>query len=462
MSTRKIVIVSTVSIAIVALYLWWGQAQSPASHAQQALTTAEHKDAADSKAGNKRGGKRGDKPIPVQTVQVKQADVPVIYRALGTAIPSAVVTVTSRVNGQLSVVLFKEGQWVKQGQLLATVDARPFEAALGQIQGQSMRNQALLKNSQIDLDRFKTLQSQDSIASQQVDAQASLVQQYQGTVQADRAAVEAAKLQVAFTRITAPIAGRIGLRQVDAGNNITTINPIAVINAIQPIHVVFSIPEDQISALIQKIQLSGQRTLKVEAWDKSNQRMLAKGSLASLDNQIDTTSGTLKLKAQFANLDNQLFPNQFVNIHLMSDTLLHASVISLNALQHGPQGDFVYVVTHQEASARTETQAPNHQQRQAATLEAGGNAQRKIAQVALRAVSVGHSDGEIAAITAGLQAGEQVVSSGVDKLKDGAKVVVNPSLQEAPSAQETANTAGSPITDHASARQKPSHPKHHA
>lgn len=338
--------------------------------------------------------------MPVVAATVTTADVPVVHTALGTAIPSAVVTVTSRVAGQLIEVGFQEGQLVKQGQLLAKIDPLPFETALGQILGQAARNQALLKNSQIDLERFKTLQSQDSIASQQVDAQASLVQQYQGTVQADRAAVENARLQLGYTRITAPISGRIGLRQVDSGNNITTTNPIAVINAIHPIHVVFTLPEDKIPLLIQQSQSAGDtRKLKVEAWDKANSQRLATGVLTSIDNQIDTTSGTLKLKAAFDNSDNRLFPNQFINVRLFSETIHHASVIPINALQHGPEGAFVYKIV------------PDGQ----------GD------KVVLQRVSVGHSNAEIAAITQGLAAGDRVVSSGIDKLKQNTRVKVKAS-----------------------------------
>lgn len=367
----------------------------------------------------------GDRPTTVSAAVVKLADVPVSHSALGTVIPSAVVTVTSRVAGQLVQVAFEEGQLVKKGQLLAKIDPRPFETALAQIQGQAMRNQALLKNSQIDLERFKTLQAQDSIASQQVDAQASLVQQYQGTVQADHAAVESAKLQLAFTQITAPISGRIGLRQVDTGNNIATTNPIAVINAVHPIQVVFTLPEDKISPLVQASQSSsGPRKLKVEAWDKSNTQRLATGVLASLDNQIDTTSGTLKLKAEFANPDQRLFPNQFVNVRLYGEPLRQASVIPLNALQYGPDGAFVYkIVADQRPDNRPAPEAGRAKSdgADAGRTETGrGPAEKVIVQP----VVVGHRDAEIAAIIQGLSAGDRVVSSGVDKLKPGAKVRV--------------------------------------
>lgn len=386
---------------------------------------------------NKRRTPQGDKPTLVAAAVVRTADVPVSHVALGTVVPSAVVTVTSRVAGQLVQVAFEEGQLVKKGQLLAKIDPRPFETALAQIQGQAMRNQALLKNSQIDLERFKTLQSQDSIASQQVDAQASLVQQYQGTVQADHAAVESAKLQLAFTNITAPVSGRIGLRQVDNGNNIATTNPIAVINTVHPIHVVFTLPEDKISALVQQVQsATGTRKFKVEAWDKSNTQRLATGVLASLDNQIDTTSGTLKLKAEFANLDQRLFPNQFVNVRLYSDTLHQASVIPLNALQHGPEGAFVYKIVPDTRAPATGAQQPASEEpgRRKARDEAGGQGRGPVEKVTIQPVVVGHTDAEIAAITQGLSAGDRVVSSGIDKLKQDAKVrVKGVKADEAPS-----------------------------
>ena len=400
MANTSLLIKSSLALLIAGgVYGWWhhSHATSPATDASIAATADA--DAGKGHDGGKSSGghKRGDRPTPVTAVTVKQVDVPVIYNALGTATPSAVVSVTSRVNGQLTQVLFQEGQLVKQGQLLAQLDARPFETALGQILGQAARNQALLKNSQIDLDRFKTLQAQDSIASQQVDSQASLVQQYQGTVQADHAAIENARLQLSFTNITAPISGRIGLRQVDAGNNITNTNIIAVINAVRPIHVVFTLPEDSINRLVKTLQDNREaRKLTVEAWDKANTQLLAKGKLASLDNQIDTTTGTIKLKAVFENADDSLFPNQFVNVKLHGETLHNASVVPVNAIQHGPQGDFVYLLRKGEHGDVVHVQA----------------------------VRTGYSDGTLAAVMQGLRGGDRIVGSGVDKLKEGAKVQV--------------------------------------
>lgn len=393
MSNKKALLNTAIGLMVVGLAIWFWKHP----RADQAAATPQAEAPAGGRHGHGHHGPGGDKPTPVTAATVTVADIPVTHTALGTVIPSAVVTVTSRVAGQLINVAFQEGQLVKQGQLLAKIDPRPFETALGQIQGQAARDQALLKNSQIDLERYKTLQAQDSIASQQVDSQASLVQQYQGTVQGDKASVENAKLQLSFTNITAPISGRIGLRQVDSGNNIDTTTQIAVINAIHPIHVVFTLPEDRITRVVAQSQSNaGLHKLKVEAWDKGNTRRLATGVLESIDNQIDTTSGTLKLKAAFTNEDDHLFPNQFVNVKLFSETIPHASVIPLNALQQGPEGAFVYKIV----------------------------ADSKGEKVVLQAVTVGHSDAEIAAITKGLQPGDRVVSSGIDKLKQDAKVRV--------------------------------------
>lgn len=405
MSFKKLIFLALFSLILIggSLWLWRAYEARNGVVADESHHVQSHEEA--DAGGNKGEGKhargggrqRGDKPVPVLVTGVTKADVPIIHSALGTAIPSAVVTVTSRVNGQLIQVAFKEGELVKQGQLLAKIDPKPFETALAQIQGQAVRNQALLKNSQIDLERFKTLQAQDSIASQQVDSQASLVQQYQGTVQADHASVENARLQLGYTNIVAPVSGRIGLRQVDSGNNITTTNPIAVINAIHPIHVVFTLPEDKITQLVQQTHTpGGHNKLKVEAWDKSNITRLATGFLTSIDNQIDTTSGTLKLKAEFANEDNRLFPNQFINVRLYSDTIRNASVIPLNALQHGQDGAFVYKIVHDDKGDK----------------------------VILQGVTVAHTNGEIAAITHGLAVNDRVVSSGIDKLKQDARVKI--------------------------------------
>lgn len=368
-------------------------------------------------AGGRRGGRGGgNRPVPVLVTAAKTGNLRIVQTAVGTVVPSAVVTVRSRVNGQLVKVLFKEGQLVKAGELLAELDPRPFQVQLTQVQGQALRNQALLRNTELDLERYKTLQAQDSIASQQVDAQASLVQQYKGTVLADQGLVDNAKLQLSFTRIVAPFNGRVGLRPIDVGNNITTTDALAVVNAVDPIHVVFTLPEDRVANLVQRLQATRKSGagLPVEVWDRSNTTLLDKGSLLSLDNQIDTTSGTIKLKAQFKNDKNTLFPNQFVNVRLLSDTQKEVIMVSSAAIQHGSAGAYVYLLTDDVKGKK----------------------------VVVTPVTVGGADGDQVCITQGLHVGDQVVISGIDKLRDGAKVIVSSGKAGAGGREHRRNGAG--------------------
>lgn len=393
MQNGKIVPKLLLLVALAGAASWWYW-----SHAN-AATAAGTEAPNGSESGKKHHGAGDNKPVPVLVASVQKGNIRVVQTAVGTVLPSAMVTVSSRVNGQLTRIRFKEGQLVRAGELLAEIDPRPFQAALAQVQGQALRDQALLRNSQIDLERYKTLQGQDSIAYQQVDAQASLVQQYQGTVQADQGLVDNAKLQLSFTRITSPINGRIGLRQVDMGNNITTANVLAVVNAVDPIHVVFTLPEDRVSDLVhhfQEAHKSG-KGLPVEAWDRSNTKSLAKGSLLSLDNQIDTTSGTVKLKAQFSNKENALFPNQFVNVRLLSDTLRDVAVVPSAAIQHGSAGTFVYLITQDQKGTK----------------------------VTVQTVKLGTVDGDNVAVLDGLKTDDLVVISGIDKLRENAKVKIS-------------------------------------
>ncbi len=333
--------------------------------------------------------------MPVLTATVGAEDIHVLQNGLGTVVSLGTVTVRSRVEGQLVRILFKDGQLVKAGDVLAEIDPRPFAAQLAQVQGQAARNQALLKNAKLDLERYKGLRDQDSIAVQQVDAQESLLQQYQGTVLADQGLVDNAKLQLGFTRITAPISGRIGLRQIDNGNNITTSDALAVINQIQPISVIFTVPEDIAPIVSRRLAESrkGGRELPVEAWDRGSKNLLANGILLTIDNQIDPATGTVKLKAQFTNDDGTLFPNQFVNVKLLLDTLHHATVIPNSAVQHGSAGPFAYVVAEDNT-------------------------------VNIRPLVLGATENGKVTVKDTLVPGERVVINGTDKLRDGAQVVV--------------------------------------
>lgn len=348
------------------------------------------------KAAAAGGGKRqppyGNRPVPVVAVPARVGEMAVNISGLGNAIPRNTVTVKSRVDGQLMKLGFTEGQMVKAGTLLAEIDPRPFQVVLTQAEGQLAKDQALLQNAKLDLERYKTLFAQDSIAKQQLDTQAALVRQYEGTVKSDQGQVDSARLQLTYCRVSAPVAGRVGLRQVDPGNIIHASDStgIVTITQVQPMTVVFTLPEDSIPRLMQRLA-KGEK-LAVSAFDREQKNKLAEGFLLSADNQIDATTGTLKLKAQFANDDLALFPNQFVYVRLTLDKRKDAILIPSSAIQRNKQnGAFVYVVQDDQT-------------------------------VAVRSVKLGPAEGEITAIDEGLAAGEKVVSDGTDKLRDGAKV----------------------------------------
>jgi multidrug efflux system membrane fusion protein len=351
--------------------------------------------------GWKRGPGGDGKPLPVQAAVAKSGDIDVFINALGTVGARNTATVKARVDGQLARIAFREGQMVKAGEVLAEIDARPFQVVLDQANGQLVRDQALLANAKLDAERYRGLLAKDSIARQQVDAQEALVRQYEGVVQTDRAQVDSARLQLDFTRITAPLSGRLGLRQVDVGNMIhgSDANGLVVITQTQPINVVFAIPADDISKVLAQMR-SGE-ALVVDSFDRGGKTQLATGKLLTVDNQIDIATGTVKLKAEFANKDDKLFPNQFVNARLRVETRHDAILLPVAAIQRGTQGTFVYVVGQDQA-------------------------------VAIRPVTLGPVSGGVIAIEKGLAAGEQVVTDGADKLREGGKVeVTTPGAREA-------------------------------
>jgi multidrug efflux system membrane fusion protein len=378
------IVVILVLVALVAGgYYWWSQRAAPAATAPNAT--------APSKAGPGPRGFDPNRALPVIVEPVRKGTIDVYLNALGTVTPRNLVTVKPRVDGQLMKVYFEEGQLVKAGQLLAEIDPRPFEVQLGQAQGQLAKDQALLANAQVDLERYKTLLAQDSIAKQQVDTQESLVRQYQATIKADQSAVDQARLQLTYAKVTAPISGRAGLRQVDPGNIVraSDTSGIVVIAQLQPISVVFPIPEDNVQRVMQRLQ---QRVpTVVEAWDRAQRNKLAVGKLVTADNQIDTATGTIKIKAEFPNEDSALFPNQFVNVRMLTQTLQDATLVPTAAIQRGSPGTFVYVVKEDS----TVTVAP---------------------------VQLGPQQGETTVVTSGAQPGALVVVDGADKLREGAKV----------------------------------------
>jgi multidrug efflux system membrane fusion protein len=347
-------------------------------------------------------GGMANRPLPVQAQATRRGDMAVTINALGTVSALNTAIVKARVAGQLQRIAFREGQLVKQGDLLAEIDPRPFQAQLDQAAGQLARDEALLANARADLERYRNLLKKDSIASQQVDNQDWLVRQYEGTVKNDRGIVADAKLQLDFSRVTAPFSGRLGLRQVDVGNYVQTgdANGIVVITQTQPINVVFAIPADALPAVLAHLHAG--EPLPVDAYDRAGATRLATGKVASIDNQMDVATGTVKLKAEFANSDEKLFPNQFVNARLHVDTRHDVVLAPTAAIQRGARGLFMYVIGADKT-------------------------------VHVRAVTPGPTSHDSIVIENGLREGELVVIDGADKLRDGAKVEISqPGAGKAP------------------------------
>lgn len=347
------------------------------------------------RAASRAAAARTAAPITVLVAAATRGNLPVRIPALGAITPLAFVTVKPQISGRLDRIVFTEGEAVRAGDFLAEVDPRPYEAALSQAKATLDRDEALLANAQLDLKRYSGLIERDAIAAQQLDTQRALVKQTQGTVEGDRAQVRIAALNLQYTHIVAPISGRVGLRQVDAGNYVTPgdANGIVTIAQLQPISAIFSIPEDDVDGVLRALR-SG-RALEVDAYDRSDSTKLATGRLLTMDNQIDAATGTVKLRALFDNRDHQLFPNQFVNIRLLESVLGNQLLIPGSAVHRGaPNGvasTFVYLV----------------------------GAGRK---VSVRAVGLGAAAGEVVAITSGLAPGDLVVTEGGDRLRDGAIV----------------------------------------
>jgi multidrug efflux system membrane fusion protein len=383
--------------------------------------------------GEKSGGKgkgKNNLPASVAVATVKKGDLDIYIDALGTAIPLNTVLVRSRVDGELMRVHFREGQDVKAGDLLAEIDPRPFAVQLAQARGKLARDEALLKNAQTDLERYQTLWSQDSISRQELDTQQALVHQYDGAVQSDRGEVQSAELQLTYAKITAPVSGRVGLRQVDAGNIVHANDSkgLLLITQVDPISVVFSVPEDRIGIIARRS--AGNAELVVEAWDRERLHKLGVGRLDSVDNQIDLATGTVKLKAVFSSNSSSdanrigagktgdsdplvvpaLFPNQFVNVRLRVDTVRDATLIPIDAVQRGSKGLFVYALQNDQ----TVKQQP---------------------------IDIHETAGDRVAVSRGIEVGARLVVDGTDKLRDGAKVTVIESRFDASGASTEALSA---------------------
>ena len=345
-------------------------------------------------AADAKGAGRGP-PTRVTTGDVVQSDFPLILSGLGTVTPSATAVVKPRIAGHLTEVNFTEAQNVKAGDVIASVDSRPYQLALAQAEGQLQKDLALLQNAERDLSRYETLvrKMKDVISAQQIDTQRALINQYKGTVAIDRALVDQARLNLSYCRIVSPIDGRLGLRHVDQGNYVQPgdANGVAVVTRLTPITVVFTIPESRLPDVLKKFRAGEKPT--VVAYDHDRAHELARGHLIAVDNQIDPTSGTVKLRAEFANDDERLFPNQFVNADLLVETLRDVALAPIAAVQQGAKGPFVYAVTPEKT-------------------------------VQTRPVKLGPSGGERVVIEDGLRPGEKVVTEGADRLRDGATVTL--------------------------------------
>ncbi len=370
-------------------YRWWHMARPAAAADSTSVSVTDNARG----GGRGRGGRGANGRAAVVTIPARKVDMPVYLRGLGTATASNTVTVRSRVDGQLVHVAFREGQFVKQGDLLAEIDKRPFEVQLAQAKGQLARDQALLQSAKAEQQRNQLLLDKGLIPKQQFDTQAATVGQYEGAIQADQAQIDSANLQITYSRIVAPISGQIGLRLVDEGNIVRAADPngMVVITQVQPISVLFSIPEDNLGDVLRKLRAG--LNLRVEAWDHDDTKKIADGVLLTADNQIDPTTGTSKLKAVFDNANNVLYPNQFVNVRLLIDVLKAAVVVPAATIQRGSQGAFVYVINDNQTAE-------------------------------LRQVTIKNSEGNDAALASGVAAGEMVVLEGMDKIQDGSKVDV--------------------------------------
>jgi multidrug efflux system membrane fusion protein len=384
---KRTIIAAIVVLVFIALIFIVRHLQSKSAHTPPGGPGAA--------GGAARSGQNG--PVAVATATAVSTDIRVRIPALGTITPLASVTVRTQITGQLQKIAFTEGQVVHQGDFLAQIDPRPYQAALEQARGNMRRDQALLVDAKLNLQRYEALIKEDAIAGQQLDTQRALVDQYAGTVESDQAQIHTAELNVQYTHIVSPVAGRAGLRQVDQGNYVTPgdANGIVIINQLEPITAIFSIPEDNLTRLMPHVRAG--ETLSVEAFDRSSSNKLADGKLLSVDNQIDTTTGTVRLRAQFDNRDGTLFPNQFVNIQLQVTVLHDQIAIPASAVHQGaPNGlltSFVYLVNPDST-------------------------------VAVRPVTTGIADGEQVAVTQGLAAGNIVVTEGGDRLRDGATVIL--------------------------------------
>ncbi|HXS52590.1 MAG TPA: MdtA/MuxA family multidrug efflux RND transporter periplasmic adaptor subunit [Usitatibacter sp.] len=396
-----LLVTGLVILAVLVAWYFWPKKSAAEGEAKRGGFAQQFAKGGGGRKGG--GGFDQNRPQPVAVATAQTGDMPVVQTSLGTVLSGRTATVRPRVDGLLQSVLFGEGDNVKAGAILAQIDPAPFQVQLEQADGQLARDTAQLNNARLDLGRYQTLLKQDSIAEQQVDQQAALVRQLEGTVKVDQATVDSAKLQLSYTRISAPIAGRLGLRQVDPGNMVHTsdTNGIVVIAEMNPIGVLFTVTEDVAPGVIS--QLRAGRKLPVEAWDRDRKNLIARGTLVSADNQVDVSTGTVKLKAEFANNDGKLFPNQFVNVRMVVDVRRNVVIVPSAAVQRNAQGQLVVYAVRSDNT------------------------------IAVKPVTTGPSDALNTSIVSGLAAGERVVTDGLDRIREGSKVeVTSPAAANAP------------------------------
>lgn len=398
-------------LGVVALGFWF-------FHGERSTSEAGGKAGAAAGGRGRHGGFDENFIAPVVVSTAKKGDLPVYLIGLGSVTAFNTVTVRSRVDGQIVKVNFTEGQFVHEGDALIEIDPRPYQVMLEQAEGQLAKDQAQLHDVQVDFERYQLLYGEGVIPKQQVDTQQAQVGQFQGALKADQATIDNAKLQLVYARITAPISGRVGLRLVDMGNIVHAADTtgLLVITQLQPISVIFTLPQDQLQQVLSKLRGGGQ--LPVEAFDRDDTTKIADGKLATIDNQIDPTTGTYKLKSIFTNANNALFPNQFVNVHMLVDVKKNIVIIPASAIQRGPQGTYVYLVSGGETAS-------------------------------IRPVTVAQTTGNDVGVSAGLNSGDVVVIDGADKLQDGSKVVASTTPTPANAGHES---AGQPAAQPAAPR----------
>lgn len=384
-SRGRVILTTCVILLLLAGIVWWTRQQSAPPQA---------------------GGGRNAAPMSIVPATVGKGDIGVSLNALGTVTSLATVTIRSQISGYLMKIDFKEGEEVKKGDLIAEIDSRPYEATLAQAKGQLARDEAQLKGAQVDLTRYQNLATQNAVPHQQLDTQVALVAQYQGTVEADRATVKSAEVNLQYCHIVSPINGRVGLRQVDLGNYVTPgdTNGLVVITQLEPISVLFTLPEDNLQAVAKRLREGA--VLPTAAFDRSGANQLAEGSLQTFDSQIDPTTGTIKLRARFENDKRTLYPNQFVNIRLLLDTHKDVTTMPTAGIQRGVPGTFVYLVNADST-------------------------------VSVRPVKLGVTEGDRVEVLSGLVPGDRIVIDGADKLREGAKVIVRDAAAPAGVAKET-------------------------